>query len=66
MVYSDEEPAEKLGKTENFVKKDPDKPRKDTPASLAFVPSVVGLIIAGEVVKRRSRAAIKTSIAVFV
>lgn len=51
VVYSDEEPAEKLGKTENVVKIDPDKPRKDTPASLAFVPSVVGLIIAGEVVK---------------
>ena len=50
-MYSDEEPAEKLGKTENVVKIDPDKPRKDTPASLAFVPSVVGLIIAGEVVK---------------
>lgn len=49
VVYSEEEPAEKRG---DFTLKSPEgKPRKDVPASLAFVPSVVGLIIAGEVVK---------------
>ena len=49
VVYSEEEPAEKKG---DFTLKSPEgKPRKDVPASLAFVPSVVGLIIAGEVVK---------------
>lgn len=52
VVYSTEEPAEKLGKLPISAEKTAEnKPRKDTPASLAFVPSVVGLIIAGEVVK---------------
>ena len=51
VVYSTEEPAEKLGEKIDSGRPEKGKGRKDTPASLAFVPSVVGLIIAGEVVK---------------
>ncbi len=46
VVYSKEQPKRPLKPV------DPDNPnRRDTPASIAFVPSVAGLIIAGEVVK---------------
>ena len=46
VVYSKEQPTRPVSKA------DPDNPnRRDTPASISFVPSVVGLIIAGEVVK---------------
>ena len=46
VVYSKEQPTRPVSKV------DPDNPnRRDTPASISFVPSVVGLIIAGEVVK---------------
>ena len=42
VVYSEEEPALNSGETENG---------KPVPASICFVPSVAGLIIAGEVIK---------------
>lgn len=52
VVYSEEEPVKPLGlapdkdsRTENAIIK------RETPGSVSFVPSVVGLIIAGEVVK---------------
>ena len=46
VVYSKEQPTRPVSKAA------PDNPnRRDTPASISFVPSVVGLIIAGEVVK---------------
>lgn len=46
VVYSKEQPTRPVSKV------DPDNPnRRDTPASISFVPSVVGLIIAGEVIK---------------
>jgi tRNA A37 threonylcarbamoyladenosine dehydratase len=46
VVYSKEQPTRPVSKV------DPDNPnRRDTPASISFVPSVVGLIIAGEAVK---------------
>ena len=46
VVYSKEQPTRPVSKV------DPDNTnRRDTPASISFVPSVVGLIIAGEVVK---------------
>lgn len=44
VVYSKEEPLKPLGSTEETG-------RRATPGSTAFVPSVVGLIIASEVVK---------------
>lgn len=45
VVYSKEVPIKPLGSEENT------DPRKQTPGSVAFVPSVAGLIIAGEVIK---------------
>ncbi|MBP3922143.1 MAG: tRNA threonylcarbamoyladenosine dehydratase [Ruminiclostridium sp.] len=42
VVYSEEEPKAPCGETENG---------KPVPASISFVPSVAGLIIAGEVIK---------------
>lgn len=44
VVYSEEEPRKTLGG-------DVDSPRRSMPGSVAFVPSVAGLMIAGEVVK---------------
>lgn len=48
VVYSKEEPIKPII-TEEIIKSEPNKKR--IPGSNAFVPSVVGLIIAGEVVK---------------
>lgn len=45
VVYSKEEPVERQGESED------DSDRKKAPGSCAFVPSVAGLIIAGEVLK---------------
>ena len=51
VVYSKEQPTRPVSKV------DPDNPnRRDTPASISFVPPVVGLIIAGEVVKDRVKS----------
>lgn len=47
VVYSKEEPI-KLNSNDNFNSEDR---RKQIPASISFVPSVAGLIIAGEVIK---------------
>ena len=49
VVYSKEEPVEaKISLKEGEAQ---DNPRKSIPASCAFVPSVAGLILAGEVIK---------------
>ena len=45
VVYSKEEARTPAPDT------DPDSPRRQTPGSTAFVPSVAGLILAGEVIK---------------
>ena len=48
VVYSEEPPISTAGAGQE----DPDHPgRHSTPGSVAFVPSVMGLILAGEVVK---------------
>lgn len=51
VVYSKEEPI----KTEQIIEANQDENieqiKKNTPASVSFVPSVAGLIIAGEIVK---------------
>ena len=49
VVYSKEEPLEPIV-DETFVS-DEVRARRATPGSIAFVPSVAGLILAGEVVK---------------
>lgn len=49
VVYSKEEPLEPIA-DETFVS-DEKRVRRATPGSIAFVPSVAGLILAGEVVK---------------
>lgn len=49
VVYSKEEPLEPIA-DETFVS-DEVRARRATPGSIAFVPSVAGLILAGEVVK---------------
>ena len=49
VVYSKEEPLEPM-EDEDFVS-DETRTRRATPGSIAFVPSVAGLILAGEVVK---------------
>lgn len=49
VVYSKEEPREPI-EDENF-ESDETRKRRATPGSVAFVPSVAGLILAGEVIK---------------
>ena len=49
VVYSKEMPLEPI-EDENFVS-DETRSRRATPGSIAFVPSVAGLILAGEVIK---------------
>jgi tRNA A37 threonylcarbamoyladenosine dehydratase len=56
VVYSEEEPLTPLGATESEPAapsntRPEQKRAKPTPGSNAFVPSVVGLILAGEVIK---------------
>ena len=53
VVYSKEEALEPI-ETEEFVS-DEKRQRRATPGSIAFVPSVAGLILAGEVVKDLAR-----------
>ena len=53
VVYSKEIPLEPI-EDENFVS-DEKRQRRATPGSIAFVPSVAGLILAGEVVKDLSK-----------
>ena len=53
VVYSEEPPIPTAGAGQA----DPDHPgRRSTPGSVAFVPSVMGLILAGEVVKDLMKA----------
>ena len=49
VVYSKEEPIEPM--QDEAFESDESRTRRATPGSIAFVPSVAGLIIAGEVVK---------------
>ena len=58
VVYSEELPVRPIRNVESDSKAEDNNPldekkirRKDTPGSVAFVPSVAGMIIAGEVVK---------------
>lgn len=51
VVYSEEEPIQPLGESETESMSEADGARRSIPGSVAFVPSVAGLIIAGEVVK---------------
>ena len=56
VVYSEEKPLTPLVKADQQEDDNMDNvregsPRRQTPGSIAFVPSVVGLIIAGEVIK---------------
>ena len=46
VVYSKEEPIKPIGKSSEDT-----SARRSTPASISFVPSVAGLMIAGEVIK---------------
>ena len=49
VVYSREEPMRPLESPSEPP--DPERGRRDTPGSVAFVPSVAGLILAGEVIR---------------
>ncbi len=51
VVYSKEEPLKPFGVSDSLCEGDNSSVRREIPGSIAFVPSVVGLIIAGEVVK---------------
>ena len=51
VVYSKEEPQEAKIQTKEQEEVSQNNPRKTVPGSCAFVPSVAGLILAGEVVK---------------
>lgn len=53
VLWSDEKPIENKTKTEH------DGERKQTPGSVSFVPSVAGLLIAGEVIRDLTRDAIE-------
>ena len=59
VVYSEEAPMTPLAPasedTDRTSPEDPPVRRKDTPGSVSFVPSVAGLILAGEVVKDLTR-----------
>ena len=51
VVYSKEKPLTPIRELEEICASETESRRRQTPGSNAFVPSVVGLIIAGEVVK---------------
>ena len=51
VVYSKEEPIKQEAMVEEELKKEENFNKKQIPGSISFVPSVAGLIIAGEVVK---------------
>lgn len=52
VVYSQEQPLPpSADAAEEFLKEQPNPGRRALPGSISFVPSVVGLIIAGEVIK---------------
>ena len=54
VVYSEEPPSVPRGELKNAMLSEQDEsaPRRDIPGSSAFVPSVAGLILAGEVIKQ--------------
>ena len=51
VVYSEEEPITPSGEQAAYVKNEEGSSKRSIPGSTAFVPSVAGLIIAGEVIK---------------
>ena len=51
VVYSQEEPVSAKVQTKEQEEIEKQNPRKVIPGSCAFVPSAVGLILAGEVIK---------------
>lgn len=51
VVYSEEDPLTPRSRPSDAPPPEPGVRQKDTPGSIAFVPSVAGLILAGEVVK---------------
>jgi tRNA A37 threonylcarbamoyladenosine dehydratase len=53
VVYSEEEPIRPAADTPDGLFEEENKPakRRSVPGSVAFVPSMAGLIIAGEIVK---------------
>ncbi|MCR5742334.1 MAG: tRNA threonylcarbamoyladenosine dehydratase [Lachnospiraceae bacterium] len=51
VVYSDEQPVRIVRDENQGVEAVEGAPRKDTPASVAFVPSVCGLVIASEIIR---------------
>ena len=51
VVYSQEEPIAVLDQASRGAEGDPQAARRVLPGSVAYVPSVAGLIIASEVVK---------------
>lgn len=51
VVYSEEEPKTPVAPLESAETAQPAHPKRRTPGSVSFVPSVMGLIIAGEVIK---------------
>ena len=57
VVYSEEPPSVPRGELKNAMLSEQDEsaPRRDIPGSSAFVPSVAGLILAGEVIKQLSK-----------
>lgn len=55
VVYSKEKPLEPIDEIESSCKEQENVTKRQVPGSVAFVPSVVGLIIAGEVIKDLSR-----------
>lgn len=55
VVYSKEQPLAPLGDLETNCREQENTSKRQVPGSVAFVPSVVGLIIAGEVIKDLSR-----------
>jgi tRNA A37 threonylcarbamoyladenosine dehydratase len=65
VVYSEEKPICPVGETETGLQTDPSdersahSARRAIPGSTAFVPSVAGLIIAGEVVKDLTNASLR-------
>ena len=51
VVYSKEKPLEPIADLETNCREQENTSKRQVPGSIAFVPSVVGLIIAGEVIK---------------
>ena len=51
VVYSEEQPVKPVFSEKSDEEKESSARRRDVPGSLAFVPSVAGLVMAGEIIK---------------